>query len=195
MSTGIPRPLSTTVTLLSSCTVTLISSAKFAIASSTELSTTSQTRWCSPISPVEPMYIAGRLRTASIPPKTLMEVASYLCPAAFPPVVSFSAMGRASPQMIKRACSQTREGGRADLPTLALPIGLVHSKNRRNFRPILRWRLVAPVRLEGLRPHPVPFRKFGGTRRSFSFSPAEGGHRATLSHALPGAEAQKRGYF
>src|SRR6185437_6469733 len=30
-----------------------------------------------PISPVEPMYIAGRLRTASIPPKTLMEEAEY----------------------------------------------------------------------------------------------------------------------
>src|ERR1700677_2052417 len=129
MSTGMPRPLSITVTLLSSCTDTLISSQKPAMASSTELSTTSHTRWCNPISPVEPMYIAGRLRTASSPPKTLIEVASYLCPAAFPPAVSFSAMGRASPQMT-RACSQTREGGRVDLPTLALPIGLACSKNR-----------------------------------------------------------------
>src|SRR5215472_13946257 len=81
MSTGMPRPLSTTVTESSACTVTLISSAKPAIASSTELSTTSQTRWCKPISPVEPMYIAGRSRTASSPPSTLIDFASYLCPA------------------------------------------------------------------------------------------------------------------
>src|SRR5712664_2760582 len=80
MSTGMPRPLSTTVTDSSACTVTLISSAKPAIASSTELSTTSQTRWCKPISPVEPMYIAGRKRTASSPPRTLMDFASYLWP-------------------------------------------------------------------------------------------------------------------
>src|ERR1700719_2889746 len=78
MSTGMPRPLSITVTLLSSCTETLISSQKPAMASSTELSTTSQTKWCRPSSPVEPIYIAGRLRTASIPPKTLIDVASYL---------------------------------------------------------------------------------------------------------------------
>ena len=45
--------------------VTLISSQNPAMASSTELSTTSQTRWCKPNSPVEPIYIAGRLRTAS----------------------------------------------------------------------------------------------------------------------------------
>src|SRR6266849_3325655 len=80
MSTGMPRPLSTTVTDSSACTVTLISSAKPAIASSTELSTTSQTRWCKPISPVEPMYIAGRRRTASRPPRTLIDFASYLWP-------------------------------------------------------------------------------------------------------------------
>ena len=34
-----------------------------AMASSTELSTTSQTRWCRPAGPVEPMYMPGRLRT------------------------------------------------------------------------------------------------------------------------------------
>src|SRR5712671_6820597 len=77
MSTGMPRPLSTTVTESSACTVTLISSAWPAMASSTELSTTSQTRWCNPISPVDPMYIAGRKRTASMPPSTLMDFASY----------------------------------------------------------------------------------------------------------------------
>src|SRR5271154_2629816 len=49
--------------------------------SSKELSTTSHTRWWRPISPVEPMYIAGRRRTASRPPSTLIDLASYLCPA------------------------------------------------------------------------------------------------------------------
>src|SRR5437016_181773 len=91
MSTGMPRPLSTTVTELSACTVTLISSAKPAMASSTELSTTSQTRWCKPISPVEPIYIAGRKRTASRPPRTLIDFASYLWPpCGVPTTFSFS---------------------------------------------------------------------------------------------------------
>ena len=52
-------------------------SQKPAIASSTELSTTSVTRWCRPRSPVEPMYIPGRLRTASRPSSTVMEPESY----------------------------------------------------------------------------------------------------------------------
>src|ERR1700735_5820473 len=71
------------------------------------------------------MYIAGRLRTASMPPRTLMDVASYLCPP-FPPAVSFSAMDRASPQTagsyeleIFKRLGDTREGGRADVSTLA----------------------------------------------------------------------------
>src|ERR1700677_4743663 len=128
MSTGMPRPLSITVTLLSSCTVTLISSAKLAIASSTELSATSQTRWCKPISPVEPMYIAGRLRTASRPARTLMDVASYLCPAAFPAAASFSAMDKASPQ---NAWSYAEGGSRGKLDT-CLAIGPVRSASRSN---------------------------------------------------------------
>ena len=52
-------------------------SQKPAIASSTELSTTSLTRWCRPRSPVEPMYIPGRLRTASRPSSTVMDPESY----------------------------------------------------------------------------------------------------------------------
>lgn len=48
-----------------------------AIASSTELSTISCTRWCRPRSPVEPMYMPGRLRTASRPSSTWMALASY----------------------------------------------------------------------------------------------------------------------
>src|SRR5580658_2827463 len=47
------------------------------------------------------MYIAGRLRTASIPPRTLIEVASYLCPPGlFAAGVSLSPMSRTSPQML-----------------------------------------------------------------------------------------------
>src|SRR6195952_4026936 len=53
------------------------------MASSTALSTTSQTRWCRPRSPVEPMYIPGRLRTASRPSKTLIEIASYATQPSF----------------------------------------------------------------------------------------------------------------
>src|SRR5215469_601201 len=51
------------------------------------------------------MYIAGRLRTASSPPRTLIEVASYLWPPTGPvgtgpfvSGVSLSPMNRASPQ-------------------------------------------------------------------------------------------------
>src|SRR5881227_2556309 len=40
----------------------------------------SQTRWCSPRSPVEPMYIPGRLRTASRPSSTVIADASYATP-------------------------------------------------------------------------------------------------------------------
>ncbi len=67
-----PEPLSTTVTLLSVWIETLISFARPAIASSTELSTTSYTRWWSPRSPTSPMYMCGRLRTASSPSSTLI---------------------------------------------------------------------------------------------------------------------------
>ena len=54
--------------------VRMISSQKPASASSTALSTTSNTMWCSPVpSEVSPMYIPGRLRTASRPFRTLIE--------------------------------------------------------------------------------------------------------------------------
>ena len=57
--------------------VTVISSQKPASASSTELSTTSNTMWCSPVpSEVSPMYMPGRLRTASRPLRTLIDSAS-----------------------------------------------------------------------------------------------------------------------
>src|SRR5664279_5146709 len=77
ISTGMPRPLSYTVTPPSARSVTMMWSAWPAIASSTELSTTSWTRWCNPRSPVEPMYMLGRLRTASRPSNTVMEDAPY----------------------------------------------------------------------------------------------------------------------
>ena len=74
MSTGIPRPLSTTRTPPSASSVTSMRSAWPASASSTELSTTSHTRWCRPRSEVEPMYMPGRLRTASSPSRTVIEL-------------------------------------------------------------------------------------------------------------------------
>ena len=48
-----------------------------ASASSTPLSTISQIRWWRPRSPVEPMYMPGRLRTASRPSRTWIAEASY----------------------------------------------------------------------------------------------------------------------
>src|SRR5262249_14205074 len=80
-SIGMPRPLSTTDTELSACTTTLMSSQKPASASSIELSRTSNTMWCRPVpSDVSPMYMPGRLRTASRPFSTLMLLESYSSP-------------------------------------------------------------------------------------------------------------------
>ena len=73
MSTGMPRPLSVTVTDSPGCTITWISSQYPARASSMALSTSSCTMWCSPVpSSVSPMYIPGRFLTASRPRSTLM---------------------------------------------------------------------------------------------------------------------------
>src|SRR3990170_3381461 len=73
-----PRPLSSTLIELSVWIVTMISSQNSASASSTALSTTSNTMWCRPVpSEVSPMYIPGRLRTASSPFSTLMLEESY----------------------------------------------------------------------------------------------------------------------
>jgi hypothetical protein len=75
-STGMPRPLSFTDKLPSVSKVTVMSSQNPARASSTALSTTSQIRWCRPRTLMSPMYMAGRLRTASSPSSTVMLVAS-----------------------------------------------------------------------------------------------------------------------
>src|SRR5262245_1970128 len=78
MPVGMPRPLSSTETELSVWMVIVISSQKPASASSTELSTTSNTMWCRPVpSEVSPIYIPGRLRTASRPFRTLIESDPY----------------------------------------------------------------------------------------------------------------------
>jgi len=73
MSTGMPRPSSTTVTEPSLLIVTSMLLAKPASASSIELSTTSNTQWCRPLAAVSPMYMAGRRRTASRPSSTWIE--------------------------------------------------------------------------------------------------------------------------
>jgi hypothetical protein len=74
--TGSPRPSSVTETELSAWTVMKISVQYPARASSMELSTISQTRWCNPLGPVDPMYIPGRRLTASKPSRTWIELAS-----------------------------------------------------------------------------------------------------------------------
>ena len=81
LPTGTPRPSSSTVTMPSALIVTLIVVAWPAIASSIELSTTSQTRWCRPRASVEPMYMPGRLRTASRPSRTWMLAARVVASA------------------------------------------------------------------------------------------------------------------
>ncbi len=79
MPTGMPRPLSSTVTEPSKWMVTSIRVQKPPRCSSTALSTTSQTRWCRPEpSWTSPMYMPGRLRTASRPSRTVMLVLSYV---------------------------------------------------------------------------------------------------------------------
>ena len=70
ISTGMPRPLSSTVTDPSRPSVTSTRVAKPAMASSMPLSTISHSMWCSPRDPVEPMYMPGRILTASSPSST-----------------------------------------------------------------------------------------------------------------------------
>ena len=74
--TGMPRPSSRTVTEPSPPKVTSMRRAWPAAASSTPLSISSHTRCMSPSLPVPPMYMPGRLRTASRPSKVWMESAS-----------------------------------------------------------------------------------------------------------------------
>jgi hypothetical protein len=76
-STGMPRPLSATVTEPSALMATSTWVAWPASASSMALSTTSNTMWCRPEpSSVSPMYMPGRIRTASRPSSTWIELAS-----------------------------------------------------------------------------------------------------------------------
>ena len=94
MPTGMPRPLSVTLTELSACSVTLTSVAQPPSASSMPLSTTSYTMWCSPEpSSVSPIYIPGRLRTASRPLRTLMESAPYSSGARAGSAMSWGVLG------------------------------------------------------------------------------------------------------
>src|SRR5690606_25094259 len=78
MSAGVPRPLSSTETEPSASSSISTRSQCPASASSMALSETSNTMWCRPEpSSVSPMYMPGRLRTASRPLRTLMESAPY----------------------------------------------------------------------------------------------------------------------
>ncbi len=70
LSTGMPRPLSCTSADPSGCSTTCTRSQKPPSASSTALSMTSHRQCMSPRVSVEPMYMPGRLRTASRPSST-----------------------------------------------------------------------------------------------------------------------------
>src|SRR5471030_1123438 len=75
---GTPRPLSVIEIELSEWMVTWISVQWPASDSSIELSSTSNTRWCRPVpSEVSPMYMPGRLRTASRPSRIWIDDAPY----------------------------------------------------------------------------------------------------------------------
>src|SRR5450756_3076657 len=76
-STGMPRPLSRTSTDPSAISTTSMRSHAPARASSTELSMISHTQCMSPRESVEPMYMPGRLRTASRPSRTCRWRAMY----------------------------------------------------------------------------------------------------------------------
>ena len=70
LSTGMPRPSSRTSADPSACSVTSTWVQSPPSASSTALSMISHRQWVSPRPSVEPMYIPGRLRTASSPSST-----------------------------------------------------------------------------------------------------------------------------
>ena len=71
VSTGMPRPLSATSTEPSSWSVTVMWSQAPASASSTALSMISHRQCIRPWLSVVPMYMPGRLRTASRPSRTV----------------------------------------------------------------------------------------------------------------------------
>src|SRR3954467_7486087 len=98
MSTGMPRPSSSTRHPPSARSVTSIRVAWPAMASSTELSTISQTRWWSPFRPVDPMYMPGRLRTASRPSRTWRSLAPYESVVCATPRLSGGVQGSANHQ-------------------------------------------------------------------------------------------------
>ena len=74
-STGMPRPLSVTVTKPSLSSSTLMKLAWPSTTSSIELSMTSANRWCIAFSSVPPIYMPGRRRTGSSPSSTSMWLA------------------------------------------------------------------------------------------------------------------------
>ena len=84
LSTGMPRPSSCTSTDLSACSVTSMRLAAPASASSTPLSMISHTQCMSPRVSVDPMYMPGRLRTASRPSRTSRWWALYVLSMVVP---------------------------------------------------------------------------------------------------------------
>src|SRR5450830_96488 len=100
---GTPRPLSVIEIELSEWIVTWISVQCPASDSSIELSSTSNTRWCKPVpSEVSPMYMPGRLRTASRPSRIWIDAAPYSsCLAGMDAAFRLSDMGLLSLEFTK----------------------------------------------------------------------------------------------
>ncbi len=110
-STGMPRPSSRTSTEPSACSVTSIEWQWPPSASSTALSMISQRQCMRPRESVDPMYMPGRLRTASRPSRT------DRCRAVYPDAAARRSAWRARSE--EAGCTATRRysclppGGRA----------------------------------------------------------------------------------
>src|SRR3982751_5103423 len=80
------------------------------------LSLTSNTVWCRPVpSSVSPIYMPGRLRTASRPRSTLIESASYSSP--LPAVAGLSSFSLMVSILEKSVCRYRSVGHAQDLRT------------------------------------------------------------------------------
>src|SRR4051812_30598686 len=146
--------------------------------------------WCRPRSPVEPMYIPGRLRTASRPSRTVMELPEY----------ESSVLGRATtwgPSLAQPAHLAPGDGGRARRRRTALSrllaVSAVHSTrayDRNAAVHALRWhlrpKLPASHHLSCPQGRHAALRAVGGVGRRRR--PAGRAHRAPVA-AIPAPRA------
>ena len=95
-----PRPLSETYITFPGKSFTTILVQTPARASSMALSTISYTRWCRPLGPVEPMYMPGRLRTASRPSSTCIWSLLYISSVFVISVISLMSKSNSPPTQL-----------------------------------------------------------------------------------------------